>query len=380
MKRALLQILLAMCFVPSQAQYSSSDINYSSVKWSDRKLRFDDFKAIKPVNAKTASRISVYGRMKSQKKKVDNIKYNYYTWDNFMFQFRSWMDAESMTETRLKHCQNQFDLYEVMLRKLAIEYPLRNKEIYELYEDLQIRFDTEIDWMNIVTDNGNDAHAVDSIANDLAIELAKAELNPKDMAEGYVPIPFALMYDFGVLTQVLPSDYISMSCGFSLGCGMVLRNILIGGDLDVSFGKWKKHVDDPKGVIGKDALLINGGLTGYLGYNVYDSKKLSLTPFIGLGLRSVNGGEKCEEYREKNKSDKVDYSSFSFGAGVMFDFKFGREIDFRNRTLGVETDEKSIRVKPYLSFTRYGNGIGWTPALNVCVGVNLKAFWMKKKE
>ncbi len=363
-----------MCFVPSQAQYSSSDINYSSVKWSDRKLRFDDFKAIKPVNAKTASRISVYGRMKSQKKKVDNIKYNYYTWDNFMFQFRSWMDAESMTETRLKHCQNQFDLYEVMLRKLAIEYPLRNKEIYELYEDLQIRFDTEIDWMNIVTDNGNDSHAVDSIANDLANELTKTELNPKDMAEEFVPMSFALMGDASLLTNVPFSDYMTMCYGFSLGLGLNVNRFFLGFDADVSFGKWKKHVDDPEGVIGKDALLINGGVTGYMGYNVYDSKKLSFTPFIGLGSRNANGGEKYENNR------KLVYSSFSFGAGMMFDFKFGREIDFRNRILGVETDEKSIRVKPYLSFTRYGNGIGWTPALNVCVGVNLKAFWMKKKE
>ena len=234
--------------------------------------------------------------------------------------------------------------------------------------------------MNLVTDNGNDTHAVDSIANDLANELANTELNPKEMMEGFRPMPFAIMRDFAVLTNVAFSDYMSMSYGFSLGFGMAYKNIFIGGNLDPAFGKWKKHVDDPQGVIGKDALLVTGGLTGYLGYNVYDSKKLSLTPFIGLGMRSVNGGEKYEEYREKNKTNKVDYSSFSFGAGVMLDFKVWHSINARNYFWGIEADENSIRVKPYISFTRYGNGIGWVPALNLSVGMNFKTFGLKKKQ
>ena len=39
----------------------------NEVWYITKNRNFDDFKAIKPVNAKTASRISVYGRMKSQK-------------------------------------------------------------------------------------------------------------------------------------------------------------------------------------------------------------------------------------------------------------------------------------------------------------------------
>ena len=385
MKRVLLQILLALCFVPSLAQGSYQEDSDSidiprMVKWDERKLRWDDFKALNPTNGKTSYHLSLYAKVKSLKKKIDGVVYKYYAWDSFMEQGRSWIDANSMTETKLKHCQNQFDLWELMLRKSAFEYPQIDAGTYHVYTgDWRMRYDKEVEWMNLVTDNGNDTHAVDSIANDLANELAKMELNPKEMMEGFVPMPVQIMYDVAVLTHVPFSDYLSMSYGFSLGFGVAYKNILIGGDIDVAFGKWKKHVDDPQGVIGKDALLTTGGVTGYLGYNVYDSKKLSLTPFIGLGIRSVTGGEKYEEYREKNKTNKVDYSSFSFGAGVMFDFKFWHSINANNDFVGIENHEKSIRVKPYLSFTRYGNGIGWVPALNVCVGMKFKTLWLKKK-
>lgn len=385
MKRTLLQILLAMCFVPMQAQNHFFDDSDSidmpvMVKWGERKISFDDFKARNPTMGKLAYQVNLYAKPITRKKKVDGVLYKYYTFDNFMDQGKSWMDANSMTETRLKHCQNQFDLFEVMLRKLAFVYPQTETGLYVQYDDWRIRYDKEVEWMNLVTNNGNDAHAVDSIANDLANELAKPELNPEDMVEGFVPMPVQIMADFDILTQIPSSDYISMSYGLSLGFGVAYNKILIGGDLDVEFGKWKKHLDDPQGVIGKDDLLVTGGVTGYLGYNIHDTKKLSLTPFIGLGVRTLSGGEKYEEYREKNKTDKVFYSSFSFGAGLMFDFKFWRAIDARNGFMGLEAGENSIRVKPYLSFTRYGNGIGWAPALNLCVGINFKALWLKKKQ
>ena len=246
----------------------------------------------------------------------------------------------------------------------------------------------------------------DSDSIDLANELAKPEQNQKNMVEGFVPMPIQLMNDCAFVTNVPFSDYFSLGYGFGLGFGVAYKKIMIGCNFGATFGKWKKHVDDPQGVIGKDALLVTSNLTGYLGCNVYDGRKLSITPFIGLGERGVSGGEMYEEYRENNKNNEVSYGvkhegfpekkkdkkkelsydGFSFGVGMMFDFKFWRAIDRMKGRMDfeagengiVETPEKSIRVKPYLSFTRYGNGIGWAPALNVSVGVHFRAFWMTK--
>ena len=54
MKRVLLLFLLALSIVPSQAQrpfskknVDNEDLHLGAVKWGERKLRWDDFRAVK---------------------------------------------------------------------------------------------------------------------------------------------------------------------------------------------------------------------------------------------------------------------------------------------------------------------------------------------
>ena len=99
-----------------------------------------------------------------------------------MIQNRSWMDANNMNESKLRHCLNQFDLWEYLIRKVAIEFPRKqNIGLGEQYIEMQKTFDEEIDWMNKVTDQGNNSQVVDSIAYELAKKLTCDEVDPRDI-------------------------------------------------------------------------------------------------------------------------------------------------------------------------------------------------------
>ena len=301
MKRILLQILLALCIVPSQAQDSpTGDLYYGVVKWGDRKLRWDDFRAKNPKNGKTSSYVGLVAKPKPKTKIVDGIKYKYTDWENFVIQKESWMDANNMNESKLKHCQNQFDLWEYLVRKVAVDYPRKQDVSLDMqYYEMQKTFDAEIDKMNKLTNHGNNAQVVDSIADELAKELSEKELDPRDIVKGYEPSKVYWMSDVGLVMNVPFTGYASPAVGFSGGVSYNRNRFLFGLDFDMTFGKCTKQILAKKGHIEDGDWLSHGGFTHYFGYNVYNWNKKSFTPFIGAGVRFFYGGEKYEEYRKR---------------------------------------------------------------------------------
>lgn len=381
MKRALLQILLALCFVPSQAQKVSDndDIHYGMVKWGERKLRWDDFRAKNPKKGKFSSYVDLLAKPKEKEKILDGIKYKYIGWENFVIQKESWMEANNMNESKLKHCQNQFDLWEYLIRKVAVEYPRKQAvSLDDQYSEMQKAFDEEIDRMNRITNHGNNSQVVDSIADELAKKLTDAELNPRDMVRGLVPSKVYWMGDMGIIASVPFSDYHGASYGVSFGASYNRCKRLYGLDIDMSFfSKCKKQILAKKGHIEEGNWLTCGAITSYFGYNIYNRDKVALTPFIGVGVRFFDGGERYEEYKEKNN---VTYqcAGFSTGLGLMIDYKLKHTINLQS-IFRIAT-ETQLRVKPYFSVTRYGNGVGWVPAINIAVGINTKTYRMWGEE
>ena len=379
MKRILLQIVLALCFVPSQAQKVSDndDVHYGMVKWGERKLRWDDFRGVKPVNGKKSSYVSLLAKPRDKQRILDGIKYKYIDWDNYVIQNQSWMDANNMNESKLKHCQNQFALWVYLVRKMVVESVREMVSFDAQYSEMQRAFDEEIDRMNTLTDQGNNAQAVDSIADELAKKLTDAELNPRDMVRGLVPSKVYWMGDVGILASVPFSDYHGASYGFSFGASYNRCKRLYGLDIDFSFfSKCKKQILAKKGHIDEGDWLTCGAITSYFGYNIYNRDKVALTPFIGVGVRFFDGGERYEEYKEKNN---VTYqcAGFSTGLGLMIDYKLKHTINLQS-FFRIAT-ETQLRVKPYFSVTRYGNGVGWVPAINIAVGINTKTYRMWEK-
>lgn len=392
MKRILLQILLTLCIVPSQAQIFSSkigvdndDVHLGMVKWGERKLRWDDFRGEKPMSDRTSSYVKLYAQPKFQKVKKDGVWYKYHVWESFFEQDQSWIDTKNMNESNLKHCQNKFDLWEILAREVSVEYPRKKYESLEAqYTDMKKHFDEETEWMERATNHGNNAQVVDSIADELAKELADKELDPRDIVKGYEPSKVYWMSDAGLVVNVPFTGYASPAVGFSGGVSYNRKRFLYGFDFDMTFGKCNKQILKKKGHIEDGDGLFHGGMTLNFGYNVYNRDKKSFTPFIGAGVRFFYGGEKYEEYQPEkvnnNLDKKLELVGFSVGFGVMADFKVKHTVNMSYNLLGMESTETQIRVKPYFSLTNYGKPVGWTPALNICVGVNGKSYRLKKAE
>ena len=390
MKRVLLLFLLALSIVPSQAQrpfskknVDNEDLHLGAVKWGERKLRWDDFRAVNPTKGRTSSYVSLEAIPKEKEKILNGIKYKYIGWENYVIQNNSWLDVKNMNESKLKHCQNQFDLWEFLVRKVAVEYPRKqNVSLDAQYSEMQRAFDEEIDRMNIVTNQGNNAQAVDSIADELAKKLTDEELDPRDLVRGLVPSKVYWMGDMGIIASVPFSDYQGTSYGVSFGASYNRCKRLYGLDIDMSFfSKCKKQILAKKGHIEEGDWPICGAITSYFGYNVYNRDKVALTPFIGVGVRFFDGGERYEEYIKNKNRKHVMYecAGFSTGLGMMIDYKLKHTINSRFKYMGIDATETQLRVKPYISVTRYGDGIGWVPAINLAVGVNTKTYRMKEK-
>jgi hypothetical protein len=244
---------------------------------------------------------------------------------------------------------------------------------------MQRAFDEEIDRMNTLTDQGNNAQAVDSIADELSKKLTDAELNPRDMVRGLVPSKVYWMGDMGIIASVPFSDYHGASYGVSFGASYNRCKRLYGLDIDMSFfSKCKKQILAKKGHIEEGDWLICGAITSYFGYNVYNRDKVALTPFIGVGVRFFDGGERYEEYIKNKNRKHVMYecAGFSTGLGMMIDYKLKHTINSRFKYMGIDATETQLRVKPYICVTRYGDGIGWVPAINIAVGINTKTYRM----
>ena len=375
MKRILLPLFMVLSFAPSQAQNTDDDnMHPSMVKWSDRKLRWDDFKGTKPMlsDDDDIAHLSLYLESKECTKKVDGIVYKYYGYDTYMDQKESWIAHQNRSESVLKHYQNQFDLWECLAR----EY-INGVTVVNSFSRVREQFDKEAKVMNKKTNNGEKKAMVDSIADYLADRLHGIELDPIKIVADYVDNKWAYAFNFGFSSHFpLDTEYQKGSYGFCVGYDIFIKKFVFGMDFDAEFGsKCRKTIHADKGDVEVGDKLENGGLTVFGGYNVINGRSFALTPYANLGVRFMNGGEK---YKEENNKYIVT-NGFTAGIGFMADFIFRRTINMRNIFWSVAKSEQSIRVKPYFSISNYRHGIGWIPEINISVAYNIKTGGMKKR-
>ena len=366
---------MVLSFAPSQAQNTDDDnMHPSMVKWSDRKLRWDDFKGTKPMlsDDDDIAHLSLYLESKECTKKVDGIVYKYYGYDTYMDQKESWIAHQNRSESVLKHYQNQFDLWECLAR----EY-INGVTVVNSFSRVREQFDKEAKVMNKKTNNGEKKAMVDSIADYLADRLHGTEADPSRIVADYVDDKWAYAFNFGFSSHFpLDTEYQKCSYGFCVGYDIFIKKFVFGMDFDAEFGsKCRKTIHADKGDVEVGDKLENGGLTVFGGYNVINGRSFALTPYANLGVRFMNGGEK---YKEENNKYIVT-NGFTAGIGFMADFIFRRTINTRNIFWSVAKSEQSIRVKPYFSISNYRHGIGWIPEINISVAYNIKRGGMKKR-
>ena len=388
-KHIILFVVSILCVSTVKAQWfgfnrvsdvpNTVDYCLGKVKWTDRKLRWDDFRASKNPNSNKASFLHLYAQPVLKKKKIDGVNYKYYCYESYLIQDDSWVENKDLVDSRLKHCQNQFDLWEALTRRVAMDYPFCDGlTMGQLFDRYQREFDKQIDQMNTVTDQGGKFETVDSISNVLAKELVGNEVDPVEIVDRCKSRGKTVVLDAAILTHIPFSDYMGASFGGSFGGGFNVGKNVFTMDLAMELGEFHKDIRAKKGYIEKGDRMYSGGINVYYGRTMCSKKTLEVTPVVGIGMRFLDGGEKYEEYRKSKGDNRIEILGFSAGAGVIFDFIYRRTINMMYNFYGVVRNERSVRLKPYFSLTRYSNGLGWVPALNISVGINGKEYRLKR--
>lgn len=127
---------------------------------------------------------------------------------------------------------------------------------------------------------------------------------------------------YGIVTSTLSDTYKNpIPLGFSLDlsyANFILRGYVTAGfsslkkDMDYSIGTWEK---------GETMSFFNAGAN--IGYNVFDSKLLKVSPYAGVGYMSVGVPEKDKDDIPELKELKVNSLALTLGASI--EFKLARE-------------------------------------------------------
>ena len=352
----------------------------SMVPWKDHKLTWNDFKALYPTKDTLAYEISYHATSRRETKKVGDTTYEFFTYDSYVNALDSWVKPENKTDDLLKLCQTHFDLWELCVRKSIEEYcstpDAYADEIFDFHKRLCIRRQKE---QYQLTKHGTDHAAVEHYAQEVKRELAQTEFHP-ERYDTSLEIDKGVFYSFGLETHIPFTSYFKPFFGFTLNAGYYFKRSMLGLELNMEgFSKCKEHIYTKKGEIAEGDYVWTGSMSLIYGQYIKNGRKVDLMPYVGLGVRSYDGGDLYEQYQKKNNNGHVERAGISLSLGMITDVILKRKVMLKTRSSSIEQLNNCLRLRPYFNLTYYPKTLGWIPALNVAIEFNQKAYRMKKQ-
>lgn len=380
MKTTLMKAVLCAAFMLSAIIADAQSYKQSMIPWKDRPLTWNDFQALYPTRDTLAFEISFHATPRRVTKKVGDTTYEFFSYDSYINALDSWVRPENKTDDLLKLCQTNFDLWELCIRKSIDEYcssldALPN-EIFKFHERLCKRRQDELYHL---TKRGTDHAAVEHYAQEVKRELAQTEFHP-ERYDNSLEIDRGVFYSFGLETHIPFTSYFKPFFGFSLNAGYYLnRRSMVGLELNMEgFSKCKEPIYTKKGEILEGDKVWTAAMSLIYGLSIKNSRKVELMPYVGLGVRSYDGGDLYEQYQKKNNNGHVERAGISLGVGMMTDLILKRKLILKTRSNSIEQLNNCLRIRPYFNLTYYPKNLGWIPALNVAIEFNQKGYRMKK--
>ncbi|MBR3530851.1 MAG: hypothetical protein IKN83_05730 [Bacteroidaceae bacterium] len=353
----------------------------SMVPWKDRPLTWNDFKASYPTKDTLAYEVSYHASPRIEKKKIGNTTYEYYLYDSYVNTAESWVNPTYKTNDLLKLTQANFDLWELCCRKAIMEYSSLTEanidEIFDFHKRLCLRRQDE--HYNL-SSRGTDHAAVERFAEEVKGELAHTVYHPEEYVAP-LEINRGIYYAIGVESHIPFSDYFKPFFGMTVSLGGYLnKNSMVGMEANFTgFGKCKQNIYSKKGMMEKGEEAMNYSLSLIYGRYLMSGGSVDLMPYVGLGVRSYQGGEVYPEYHRDNKNNQIHRTGISMGIGMMTDFNLKRKVMFRTRSSSIEQLNTCIRLRPYFNVTYYPRTLGWVPALNIGVEFCQKGYKLHKR-
>jgi len=335
--------------------------------WKDRNITWDDFQG--ELKKDSLINEEFYANPVVRTKKIGKVKYEYYEYETFFVKDKSWVVDSVKTAPMLKFCQTKFDLWELISRKAANEYsrtPDANMdEVFGFYKRL---FNRRIEDMWKNTNHATDREKVNEYAAKVEKELEGNIVTPGNVPL-YGPRDFGAGFAFGMGCNIPFSEYMGSMASFDIEGTILTKRHEVGVDLALYFGtKCKLPIYEKKGTIQKGDELTGYSIMFTYGYNVLSNNNVSLTPFVGVGICGLSGGEvDFQYYNPKKDENPIFCNGFAFNVGVKTDIRLKRTIHIKTEGNGYQASYSSIHLKPYFSMSHYSKSIGWVPSLNLNV-------------
>lgn len=176
----------------------------------------------------------------------------------------------------------------------------------------------------------------------------------------------------GVTSHTPFINALGTGAGIHIGGGIFIKRHMIGGEVDMTMGGGiHDNIYTTDGVIDKYDCLVPNGMNLRYGYRVFRSRKVDITPFLGVGGNYYKF--KCYDYTDMDniKKSHICTKGVSLGFGCAFDYVF-----LRNRDAKYDESHR-ITIRPYLNYTHHNKGLGWVPALNIAINYSFNSFHLK---
>ncbi len=374
MKKLLFAMLSALCAGNAKAQTYAE----SYMPWEGNKVQWSDFWSKTPVSDSLVVEYAYMAEPKFCIKKVNGVKYEYITYNSYFNRSLSWVKPDVKTPTLLKMSQTDFDLWELCGRKSVADYyngaNANIEDVFKFYKNLCLKRQNEL---YRSTGRGTDAEKVDEWAEEVAKELDEYEFSVEEYANTCEPKGRGF-FSFGLTSHIPFSDYVTPLYGLDMGFALECKKSWFGMDLSLyGLGKCNEAICGKKGRIDEGDEVFGVSMSLLYGYNVVNQGKTELTPYVGVGLKTYDGGELYEEYHRDNSANKFEKAGFSLGVGTMANFSLSRGITLLpNHKCRI--NDTSLQVKPYFCMTYFGGDLGWVPSINCSVSVSFNGFLLQR--
>lgn len=371
MKKAIIILIAVVSSLTLLAQ------NRDLKSWNDGPLTWNDFKG-KTVIKGTPSYLKVSLNSVSNEELTDKKLQYRITANAVMDRNESYADTLVRTERRLRYHQLQFDQLELFRRRLqndlstgmnGLEADKRLAYYQNLYKD-------QIETIRMETEDGN---------NDKKLQEWEYYTRKGLEEIGLPPVPEFVPSDwsYGVylgIGGVYPNSDIKDNFGscFSFTAGLTGGYKRLKLKADISYGQSDFNKPNVFGVKDSQGRDLQGPMNEYatylgvgtnLGYNLVDSKRIAVTPFVGMYWSGYNwnmANLKWEEDPETKEwvskvasTENAKLKDFSWIAGIDFDIKLHTYVSSTPFFLTGQREQftSSVRITPFIAHAKF-NEIG----------------------
>ena len=347
--------------------------NEDVMQWSDRSLQWSDFNGVSVMGGKSYLKADLE-LTAFQRSDRGNTTINLGT-KAIMYRSKSFAgDSVNQTRQRLRYHQLQFDILEVMRRRLqsdlnsgmnGIDADNRLKYYRNLYSEQILAMDEE-------THNGTDDH-----------KLQEWEyFTRKNLEElGLPPVPEVETSDFsyglfiglgGLFPTETIKDYFGSCFTFSAGLTGGYKRMKMKALIEYGQPKFNNPnvfgLKDEAGRYAQSSINTYAsylGISVSLGYSVVDTKRFAVTPHVGMywsnyGWNVANyewqpSADDPEKYEPKAIDvEKKSLKNFNWMAGMDFDFKIHSYVTNTPFLFGRREQLTSmVRITPYIAHGVY---------------------------